>query len=89
MTVKDRTQEFHACVESIRSSSHGRNTHQERLLNGNSVRTKGEFMKTATAIGKDINQTAGKLQKLAQRRYTTTEEYGMLICSSRQAQNTF
>jgi len=82
MSVKDRTSEFHAAVESIRtrsSISHGgfqarHNLEHRRLLlnsnnsgkltNGSTGVNKSEFTKMAAAIGKDINITAAKLQKL-------------------------
>ncbi|CAG8585777.1 16161_t:CDS:2, partial [Racocetra fulgida] len=83
MSVKDRTSEFHAAVESIRSrSSNGHGGFQARhnlehrrpLLGGNNTGgkpingsnglNKGEFSRMAGAIGKDINITAAKLQKL-------------------------
>ncbi|CAG8652209.1 23930_t:CDS:2 [Dentiscutata erythropus] len=83
MSVKDRTSEFHAAVESIRSrSSNGHGGFQARhnlehrrpLLGGNNTGgkpingsnglNKGEFSRMAGAIGKDINMTTAKLQKL-------------------------
>ncbi|CAJ0827827.1 12318_t:CDS:10 [Entrophospora sp. SA101] len=60
MSLKDRTSEFHAAVESIKSwstNSHGRS-------NGLVGINKTEFSRMASAIGKDINSTAAKLQKL-------------------------
>ncbi|CAI2190651.1 19248_t:CDS:2 [Funneliformis geosporum] len=82
MSVKDRTSEFHAAVESIRSrSSSGHGGFQARhnlehrrpllgsnnsgkLVNGSTGVNKSEFARMAAAIGKDINITAAKLQKL-------------------------
>ncbi|CAJ0745526.1 10247_t:CDS:2 [Entrophospora sp. SA101] len=58
MSLKDRTSEFHAAVESIKSWS--TNSHGNGLVGIN----KTEFSRMASAIGKDINSTAAKLQKL-------------------------
>jgi len=75
LSVKDRTSEFHAAVDTIKNRSfggsfHARNLeHRRPLLNENKGNGKGrtnrsEFSKMAAAIGRDINATAGKLQKL-------------------------
>jgi syntaxin 5 len=81
MSVKDRTSEFYAAVESIRtrsSSGHGGfqarhnlehrrpllNSNNSKLVNGSTGVNKSEFARMAAAIGKDINITAAKLQKL-------------------------
>jgi len=82
MSVKDRTSEFYAAVESIRTRSsvghggfHARQNLEHRkpllssnnsgkLLNGSTGVNKSEFARMAAAIGKDINITAAKLQKL-------------------------
>ncbi|CAG8547905.1 8143_t:CDS:2 [Paraglomus brasilianum] len=75
ISVKDRTTEFHAAVDTIKNRSfggsfHARNLeHRRPLLNENKGNGKGrtnrsEFSKMAAAIGRDINATAGKLQKL-------------------------
>ncbi|RIA81015.1 t-SNARE [Glomus cerebriforme] len=82
MSVKDRTSEFYAAVESIRtrsSASHGgfqarhnlehrrpllNSNSSGKLVNGNTGVNKSEFARMAAAIGKDINITAAKLQKL-------------------------
>lgn len=78
MPPKDRTQEFHATLNSIKSrsvqpassSSKSQDKDKQRLLapNGPSGRgSKSEFARMAGQIGKDINATTLKLQKLAQR----------------------
>ncbi|PKC70030.1 t-SNARE [Rhizophagus irregularis] len=82
MSVKDRTSEFYAAVESIRtrsSNGHGgfqarhnlehrrpllNSNNSSKLVNGSTGVNKSEFAKMAAAIGKDINITAAKLQKL-------------------------
>lgn len=83
MSLKDRTSEFHAAVESIRNRSisqgggfkarsnleHrrpllGNNNSNSKITNGISGMNKSEFARMAGAIGKDINITAAKLQKL-------------------------
>ncbi|CAG8540259.1 1314_t:CDS:2 [Ambispora leptoticha] len=79
MSVKDRTSEFHTAVESIRSrasggggsSFHARNLEHRRPLlaeskAGSNIErmNKSEFARMASAIGRDINVTATKLQKL-------------------------
>ncbi|KZS95826.1 t-SNARE [Sistotremastrum niveocremeum HHB9708] len=70
MPVQDRTNEFKACVESIRSRSNypkGSEAKQRLLQNGSAGRGgKGEFARMAGAIGKDIAETTRKLGKLAQ-----------------------
>ena len=74
MPVQDRTNEFRACVDSIRnrSSYPARGAEQkQRLLqtNGKAGGSKSEFTRMASAIGKDISSTTVKLGKLAQREY--------------------
>src|SRR5437016_4760882 len=87
MSVKDRTSEFHAAVESVKSwttKGHGfreRNNLEQkyplvggkgRTINGSSGHvgiSKTEFSRMASAIGKDINATAAKLQKLTKRKF--------------------
>ncbi|CAG8498029.1 1514_t:CDS:2 [Paraglomus occultum] len=75
ISVKDRTSEFHAAVDTIKNRSfggsfHARNLEHRRPLlnetreNGKGRTNKSEFSKMAAAIGRDINATAGKLQKL-------------------------
>ncbi|KAH6599231.1 hypothetical protein BASA50_003174 [Batrachochytrium salamandrivorans] len=79
MVGKDRTSEFFAAVESQRSRLPGMQQYQPhqaadkvRLLNsyqgngsaGPQLRTKSEFTKAASSIGRDINSTMTKLQKL-------------------------
>ncbi|CDO73471.1 hypothetical protein BN946_scf185013.g106 [Trametes cinnabarina] len=69
MPVQDRTNEFRACVESIRnrSSFPVRGAEQkQRLLQNKAEGSKSEFTRMASAIGKDIASTTVKLGKLAQ-----------------------
>ncbi|OSC99448.1 t-SNARE [Trametes coccinea BRFM310] len=69
MPVQDRTNEFRACVESIRnrSSFPTRGAEQkQRLLQNRAEGSKSEFTRMASAIGKDIASTTIKLGKLAQ-----------------------
>jgi len=71
MAVQDRTNEFRACVESIRNRSAAPRTPEakQRLLQSHSKReAKSEFSRMASAIGKDISSTTIKLGKLAQRK---------------------
>ncbi|KAJ3015426.1 cis-Golgi t-SNARE syntaxin [Thoreauomyces humboldtii] len=72
MTVKDRTVEFQAAVESILSrSGPGSVLPAERhgLLSPNggnhAPQTKSEFARLSAGIGREINTTVSKLQKLA------------------------
>ncbi|GBE77792.1 Integral membrane protein [Sparassis crispa] len=71
MPVQDRTNEFRACVESIRNRSslppRGSEAKQ-RLLQSQAKGggSKSEFTRMASGIGKDISNTAIKLGKLAQ-----------------------
>lgn len=73
MPIQDRTNEFRACVESIRNRSAappGKITEQrQRLLqqHGKENAAKSEFTRMASAIGKEISATTLKLNKLAQR----------------------
>ncbi|CAG8479250.1 11954_t:CDS:10 [Acaulospora morrowiae] len=83
MSVKDRTAEFYAAVESIRSRSSfvqggfqtrnnlehrrpllGNNSNGGKSVHGSNGMNRTEFSRMAGAIGKDINSTAMKLQKL-------------------------
>ncbi|PVG01990.1 putative syntaxin [Serendipita vermifera] len=74
MPVQDRTNEFRACVDSIRtrSSYPARGGVKDKLLaspNGHGSTKHGqksEFSRMAMAIGKEISSTTLKLQKLAQ-----------------------
>ncbi|KAF8078823.1 t-SNARE [Lyophyllum atratum] len=71
MPIQDRTNEFRACVDSIRSRSSipARGSEaKQRLLqsNGKPSSSKSEFSRMASAIGKDISGTSVKLNKLAQ-----------------------
>lgn len=69
MSIQDRTNEFKACVESIRSRSalpvRGSEAKQ-RLLQAGGRTNKSEFSRMASTIGKDISGTTLKLSKLAQ-----------------------
>ena len=69
MPVQDRTNEFRACVESIRnrSSLPLRAEAKQRLLQTRAEGSKLEFTRMASAIGKDISGTSIKLGKLGQR----------------------
>jgi len=68
--VTDRTNEFRACVESIRSRSASIPSRdaqaKQRLLSGGAKQSKSEFSRMAASIGKDITSTTTKLDKLAQ-----------------------
>ncbi|KAJ3477143.1 hypothetical protein NLI96_g10671 [Meripilus lineatus] len=72
MPVQDRTNEFQACVESIRSRSSipARSLPEvkQKLLQsqGRGEGSKSEFTRMAGGIGKEINATTIKLGKLAQ-----------------------
>ncbi|KAF8898952.1 t-SNARE [Infundibulicybe gibba] len=69
MPTQDRTNEFRACVDSIRnrSSIRSRDTEsKQRLLQSNGKLNKSEFSRMASTIGKDISNTTIKLSKLAQ-----------------------
>jgi syntaxin 5 len=69
-STQDRTNEFKACVDSIRNRSALGNRNSEakqRLLQNNAKPpVKGEFTHMASSIGKDISSTTVKLNKLAQ-----------------------
>jgi hypothetical protein len=68
-STQDRTNEFKACVDSIRhrSALGNRNSETKRLLQNNTKPPgKGEFSHMASSIGKDISSTTVKLNKLAQ-----------------------
>jgi syntaxin 5 len=71
MPIQDRTNEFRACVESIRNRSslpqRGSDSKQRLVQSDGKVGSKSEFSRMAAAIGKDINGTTVKLGKLAQR----------------------
>ncbi|KAK2461597.1 hypothetical protein APHAL10511_006060 [Amanita phalloides] len=71
MPIQDRTHEFRACVDSIRSRTVVAAKSPEanqRLISQNASRhvSKSEFSRMASAIGKDISSTTIKLNKLAQ-----------------------
>jgi syntaxin 5 len=68
--LQDRTNEFLACVESIRtrSSLPAKHPGKQRLLERQARDdSKSEFTRMASAIAKDISSTTVKLGKLAQR----------------------
>lgn len=87
MPTTDRTNEFRACVDSIRSRAtrtdplKGASSDaqiKQRLLHGAARKqSKSEFARMAASIGKDIANTTTKLDKLAQRAHfvTTTLDY--------------
>ncbi|THH06351.1 hypothetical protein EW145_g4150 [Phellinidium pouzarii] len=69
MPIQDRTNEFRACVESIRTRSVASSRmaeQRQRLLHQRREGSKSEFTRMASAIGKDISATTLKLGKLAQ-----------------------
>ncbi|KAF8323229.1 t-SNARE [Clavulina sp. PMI_390] len=75
MPITDRTNEFRACVDSIRSrAARGDPTRanrdaqaKQRLLPANARKqSKSDFSRMASNIGKDISSTTMKLDKLAQ-----------------------
>lgn len=74
MPIQDRTNEFRACVESIRSRSvvptRATEQRQRLLQQRGKENAKSEFNRMASAIGKDISATTLKLGKLAQREST-------------------
>jgi syntaxin 5 len=80
MPVQDRTNEFLACVDSIRnrSSLPQRNPDKQRFLDKQArADSKSEFTRMASTIGKDISNTTVKLGKLAQ----CAHEYSLLHMS--------
>lgn len=67
MKPNDRTKEFYATVESILSRKN--NLEQQQLLHNQyspPPQNKSEFTHVAATIGKDINSTVAKLQRLTQ-----------------------
>jgi len=89
MPIQDRTNEFRACVHSIRSrSSISARTPeaQRRSLQSSSKQgIKSEFSRMASAIGKDISTTTIKLGKLAQRQLLSLR-YGHTWLTPQQSQ---
>ena len=80
MPVQDRTNEFRACVESIRNRSslpQRGSEAKQRLLQGKDGDGKSEFTRMANAIAKDISSTGIKLGKLAQCAYLSL--YSLVI----------
>lgn len=82
----DRTPEFRSAVESaaFRISSASPASVQQPLLPRNEGANKGgqrsEFARMAAKIGKDIQGTTGKLEKLAQRRSSRRWPYSRRHC---------
>ncbi|KAJ3507181.1 hypothetical protein NLJ89_g6450 [Agrocybe chaxingu] len=70
MSIQDRTNEFKACVDSIRNRSalgnRGLDAKQRLIQNNAKSATKGEFSRMASSIGKEISSTTIKLNKLGQ-----------------------
>jgi len=69
MPVQNRTDEFRACVESIRNRSslpRGAEQKQRLLQTPGKETSRSEFSRLASAIAKDINGTTIRLGKLAQ-----------------------
>lgn len=68
-TLKDRTNEFRACVESASLRASASNEARRPLLNNRDDKKgqRSEFARMAAKIGKDIQGTTFKLEKLAQR----------------------
>ncbi|KAI7867547.1 putative syntaxin [Spinellus fusiger] len=71
MTFKDRTNEFHAIAERVRSRQHLPNTLEKRALIGTTPSSpslqqpsRSEFSLMAADISRNITGTAGKLEKL-------------------------
>ncbi|KAH7885975.1 t-SNARE [Phlebopus sp. FC_14] len=69
MAIQDRTNEFRACVDSIRNRSalppRGAEAKQRLLQSHGKGAAKSEFSRMASAIGRDISSTTIKLGKLA------------------------
>lgn len=68
-SIKDRTAEFYAIVQSIQASSNKNST--QIPLNATHAAPRSDFARLAASVGKDIQQTSAKLAKLtklAQRR---------------------
>jgi syntaxin 5 len=65
MPLQDRTNEFLACVESIRS----RSSLPAKFPSKQRRDSKSEFTRMASVISKDISATTVKLGKLAQREH--------------------
>jgi syntaxin 5 len=71
-SLKDRTNEFRSCVESASLRASTSNEARRPLLNsggkdGDKKGQRSEFARMAGKIGKDIQGTTFKLEKLAQR----------------------
>jgi hypothetical protein len=70
MPSSSRTADFKAAVERERLKASTLPATKQRLLANNNAKAKGsqrtEFTRQAAQIGRDIQQTAAKLEKLAQ-----------------------
>jgi len=68
MPVTDRTKEFRACVESMRSRSSipARDSQVKQRQLTTQKQSKSEFARRTSSIGKDLASTTVKLDKLAQ-----------------------
>jgi len=68
MPVTDRSKEFRACVESMRSRSSipERDGQSKQRQLTTQKHSKSEFARMASSIGKDLSSTTAKLDKLAQ-----------------------
>jgi len=68
MPVIDRTKEFRACVESMRSRSSipAKDAQSKQRQLATQKQSKSEFARMASSIGKDLSSTTAKLDKLAQ-----------------------
>ncbi|KAK4050722.1 Integral membrane protein SED5 [Microbotryomycetes sp. JL221] len=64
--LKDRTNEFRACVESVSLRLTASNEHRKPLLHHDKTKQRSEFARMANKISKDIQGTTYKLEKLAQ-----------------------
>ncbi|KAK4050850.1 Integral membrane protein SED5 [Microbotryomycetes sp. JL201] len=65
-SLKDRTNEFRACVEAASLRLTATNEHRKPLLQHDKTKQRSEFARMAAKISKDIQGTTYKLEKLAQ-----------------------
>lgn len=81
-TLKDRTNEFRACVESASLRASASNEARRPLLNTRDDKKgqRSEFARMAAKIGKDIQGTTFKLEKLAQRQSRLVSDGALLQC---------
>ncbi len=92
MPVQDRTNEFRACVESIRNRSslpsRGAEAKQRLLQSqGKDGGNKSDFTRMASAIAKDISSTTIKLGKLGQCELFSSLEISYLTVNSGEEEN--